>query len=154
MNEGNAFSRGPLHVSDARLLTVPVRMAEESSERRGVFETCGDVSYCAVFSPPEKPLSIESYLGLMMTCQNAPQNLQAPEELSPLLVHEGDTLNLAYLLMEKAGVRAVSVFSHSGAFLGVLTLSGITDTILGERQLLVFENQELQKQILDLTKNA
>ncbi len=154
MNEGNAFSRGPLHVSDARLLTVPVRMAEESSERRGVFETCGDVSYCAVFSPSEKPLSIESYLGLMMTCQNAPQNLQSPEELSPLLVHEGDTLNLAYLLMEKAGVRAVSVFSHSGAFLGVLTLSGITDTILGERQLLVFENQELQKQILDLTKNA
>ena len=154
MNDGKVFSRGPLHVSDARLITVPVSVSEESSESRGVLETCGDVSYCAVFSPSGKPLSIESYLGLMMTCRNAPQDLQSQEELSPLLVHEGDSLNLAYLLMEKAGVRAVSVFSHSGAFLGVLTLSGITDAILGEQHLLLFENQELQKQILDLTKNA
>jgi len=56
--------------------------------------------------------------------------------------------------MEKSKLRAVSVFSQAGFFLGVLTVSGITDAILGDRQSLVRENRELQKQISNLTSNA
>ena len=154
MSGGNAFSRGLLHVSDARLKVVPVNTGEGVPENRDVFEACREDSYCAVFSPSDKPLSIESFLGLRITCQNARENRPEGEELSSIVVREGDTLNLAYLLMEKSGVMAVSVFSQSGFFSGVLTLSGITDAILGDRQLLLLENRELQKRVSDLTNNA
>ena len=153
MKEGNVFSRAPLRVSDAMLISVPVRVGDVP-ESGYVSGTCNEDRYCAVFAPSESPLSIDSYVGLAVSCGESPDKARPGEFLVPIAVREGDTLNVAYLLMEKSGVRAVSVFSSAGFFLGVLTLSGITDAILGDRQLLIHENQELLKQVSDLTHNA